>query len=71
MVFSRQVQGIVYILLMQFMTKDLSASELRKGTGCNETNQKANDFTPQDWTGKREIVNCAILHLNTGQVRGK
>ena len=56
---------------MQFMTKDLSASELRKGTGCNETNQKANDFTPQDWTGKREIVNCTILHLNTGQVRGK
>ncbi|XP_060565003.1 solute carrier family 49 member A3-like [Ruditapes philippinarum] len=50
MVISGQVQGIIYILLMQFIAQDLSQEELNKGTGCSLKNAKANDFTPQDWT---------------------
>ncbi|XP_052770532.1 solute carrier family 49 member A3-like [Mya arenaria] len=50
MVISGQIQGIIYLLLMQFIAQDLSEEELEKGTGCSTSNQKANDFTPQDWT---------------------
>ena len=51
----RQVQGIVYMLLMQFIAQPLSSYELHLGTGCSTTNQKANDFTPQDWTSKTQL----------------
>jgi hypothetical protein len=47
---------------MQFIAQDLSQEELNKGTGCSLKNAKANDFTPQDWTG-----NCytSFLHSET------
>ncbi|KAL4231241.1 Major facilitator superfamily domain-containing protein 7 [Mactra antiquata] len=50
MVISGQVQGIIYMLLMQFIAQDLSPEERAEGTGCNQKNLSANDFVPQDWT---------------------
>ncbi|WAR22401.1 S49A3-like protein [Mya arenaria] len=35
MVISGQIQGIIYLLLMQFIAQDLSEEELEKGTGCS------------------------------------
>ncbi|KAH3789896.1 solute carrier family 49 member A3-like [Dreissena polymorpha] len=50
MIISGQIQGVIYMLAMQFMATDLSEYELSLGTGCSTSIQKANDFTPQDWT---------------------
>lgn len=42
---------------MQFIAQDLSPEDKEKGTGCNQKNLSANDFEPQDWTGRDTMCN--------------
>lgn len=54
----RQIQGIVYVLLMQFLAQDLPASEKLLETGCTQGKMsilRCNIFSESLWDFVRKI----------------
>uniref|UniRef100_K1QVM3 Major facilitator superfamily domain-containing protein 7-a n=1 Tax=Magallana gigas TaxID=29159 RepID=K1QVM3_MAGGI len=73
-----QVQGIIIILVTQFLTQPLSAAQLAdsacaQGSGCSSG---SNSFTPQDWTVPGLFMNalttlavCSVILFMKGDYK--
>ncbi|CAG2224614.1 solute carrier family 49 member A3-like [Mytilus galloprovincialis] len=72
LIVSGQIQGIIIILVLQFLAQPLSPEDLAIGTGCSGgcSGNSTSQFTPQEWTVPNLVANgyaviavCIVLLL--------